>query len=193
MTTTARRQTSVNRLKALSHPVRAEALRYLNTHGSGSPRQIADALGEDVSNVSYHIRRLVELDCIELVGTEPVRGTVRHIYRPVHGHLVERSEWAAMPEEAKLANLIQCGEPVFQDFQAALEAETIGTDEHFALIRLPMRGMDRQGLKELTDICERAYREAEEIPTRCIERRMDSGEESIKVSFSLLAFEVPHF
>jgi len=194
MTTKAQRQqAAANRIKALSHPVRAAALRYLNTHGSGSPGAIADALEEDITNVSYHIRRLVKLDCVELVSTEPVRGTVRHIYRPVHGHLVERDEWTDLPEDVKKSNLIQSGEPVFQDFNAALEGGTLGKDENFSVIRLPMRGMDRKGLEEVTQICERAWREAEEVPERCLERMNDSGEEPIKVSFSLLAFEVPNF
>lgn len=194
MTTKAKRQAGeTNRLKALSHPLRAAALRYLNAHGTGSPGQIADALGEDLTNVSYHMRRLVSLGCIELVTTEPVRGTVRHVYRPVHGHLVERGEWNDLPDAVKTTNIIQSAEPVFDDFRSALDGGTIGRDEHFALIRLPMRGMDREGLRELTDICERAFHEAEEVPARCLERRNDSGEEAIKVSFSVLAFEVPNF
>jgi DNA-binding transcriptional ArsR family regulator len=188
-----RQQAAANRIKALSHPVRAAALRYLNTHGTASPGEIAESLGEDISNVSYHIRRLVKLDCAELVTTEPVRGTVRHVYRPVHGHLVEREEWADLPDALKKSNLIQSGEPAFQDFQAALESGTLGQDENFAVVRLPMRGMDREGLEEVTKICERAWAEAEEVPARCLKRMSESGEEPIKVSFSLMAFEVPRF
>jgi DNA-binding transcriptional ArsR family regulator len=188
-----RQQAAANRIKALSHPVRAAALRYLNTHGTASPGEIAASLDEDISNVSYHIRRLVKLDCAELVTTEPVRGTVRHVYRPVHGHAVERGEWDDMPEEAKKSNLIQSGEPVFEDFQTALESGTLGQDENFAVIRLPLKGMDRKGLEEVTEICEKARAEAEAVPARCLERKSDSGEEPIKVSLSLLAFEVPRF
>jgi DNA-binding transcriptional ArsR family regulator len=194
MTTQAQRQqAAANRIKALSHPVRAAALRYLNTNGTGSPGEIADALDEDITNVSYHIRRLAKLDCVELVSTEPVRGTVRHVYRPVREHLVERDEWADLPEDAKKTNLIQSGEPAFQDFRIALDSGTLGQDEHFSVIRLPLAGMDRKGLEEVTEICERAFREAQAVPERCLERRNVSDEEPIKVSFSLLAFEVPDF
>jgi DNA-binding transcriptional ArsR family regulator len=188
-----RRKTASNRIKALAHPVRAAVLQYLNVHGTGSPGEIADALGEDLSNVSYHMRRLVKLDCAELVSTEPVRGTVKHVYRPVHAHLVEAEEWDQLPDGVKKSNLLQGGEGAFQDFHTALQSGTLGQDENFALIRLPMRGMDRQGLKELVEICERAYREAEEVPGRCVERQDESGEAPIKVSFSLFAFEVPNF
>jgi DNA-binding transcriptional ArsR family regulator len=195
MATKAERQqeTTSNRIKALAHPVRAAVLQYLNVHGTGSPGEIADALGEDLSNVSYHMRRLVKLDCAELVSTKPVRGTVKHIYRPVHGHMVESGEWDELPEEAKKANVLQSGEPVFHDFRTGLESGTLGQNEDFAVIRLPMRGMDRQGLQEVIEICERAWKEAEEVPERCLERQQESGEEPIKVSFSVLAFEVPNF
>jgi DNA-binding transcriptional ArsR family regulator len=182
------------RIKALAHPVRAAVLQYLNVHGTGSPGEIADALDEDLPNVSYHMRRLVKLDCAELVRTEPVRGTVKHVYRPVRGHMVEAGEWEELPDEAKRANVLQSGEPVFQDFRAGLESGTIGQkDEDFAVIRLPMRGMDREGLREVIEICERAWGEAQEVPARCVERLKESDEEAIKVSFSLLAFEVPRF
>jgi DNA-binding transcriptional ArsR family regulator len=189
-----RQEAASNRIKAMSHPVRAAALRYLNTHGEGSPSEIADETGEDdVSNVSYHMKRLVELDCAELVRTEQVRGAVKHFYRPVRGHLVESGEWDELPDEMKRSNLLESGEPIFDDFRTALEAGTLGVDEHFAVIHFPMKGIDREGRVELTEICEQAYREAEQVPERCVARRAESGEEPIRVSFSVLAFEVPHF
>lgn len=193
MAQTERQKAATNRIKALSHPVRAAALRYLNTHGIGSPTDVAEATGEDVSNVSYHMKRLVELDCAELVRTEQVRGAVKHFYRPVHGHLVEGHEWNDLPDEVKRSNLLESGEPIFDDFRVALEAGTLGVDENFAVIHFPMKGLDREGIKEITEICERGFREAEEVPARCVTRRAESGETPRRASFSLLAFEVPHF
>ena len=56
-----------------------------------SPSELADELGEPLGNVSYHMRRLAELECIELVRTTPVRGALEHHYRatarPVFGDL----------------------------------------------------------------------------------------------------------
>jgi hypothetical protein len=45
-----------------------------------SPSELPDALGEPLGNVSYHVRILRELDCIELVRTEPRRGALEHFY-----------------------------------------------------------------------------------------------------------------
>lgn len=179
----------------MAHPLRAAVLRYLHSHGTAYPKQVADALEEDVSDVSYHMKRLAELGCAELIALEPVRGAVRHVYRAVEGHLVEAADWRALPDEVKESNVVECGELVFSDLQTALKAGTIARpdDENFAVIHFPMRGLDRQGLKEVVEISERAYREAEEVPGRCMERMKESGEEPIRVSFSQLAFEVPHF
>jgi DNA-binding transcriptional ArsR family regulator len=189
------RKAGCGRVAAMAHPVRAATLRYLHSHGTANPQEVADALGEDVSNVSYHMKRLVELDCAELVSLEPVRGAVKHIYRAVQGHLVETGDWEHLPDGVKQSNVVECGELVFDDFRTALNAGTIGRpdDETFAVIHYPMRGLDREGLKEVVEIAERAYRAAEEVPERCLERMEKSGEEPIRVSFSQLAFEVPHF
>lgn len=47
-----------------------------------SPRGIADELKEPLSNVSYHVRVLVERRTVTLHDTEPVRGSLRHLYDP---------------------------------------------------------------------------------------------------------------
>jgi DNA-binding transcriptional ArsR family regulator len=66
--------------KALSSPVRAQALRLIGD-GIASPKAIAEALGSDVRNVAYHVRVLRELGCIELTETHQRRGGLEHVYR----------------------------------------------------------------------------------------------------------------
>jgi DNA-binding transcriptional ArsR family regulator len=189
------RKAACGRVTAMAHPLRAAALRYLHSHGTASPQEVADALGEDCSNVSYHMKQLVELDCAELVRLEPVRGAMKHIYRAVQGHLVEPGDWEHLPDEVKKSNVIECGELAFDDFQTAVQAGTVGKpdDENFAVVHFPIRNVDQEGLAEIVAIAERAYHEAEEVPERALKRMEASGEKPIKVSYSQLAFEVPHF
>jgi DNA-binding transcriptional ArsR family regulator len=66
--------------KALSNPLRAKALALIGK-GVASPKSIAAAMGADVRTVSYHVRVLRKLGCIELVETQQRRGAVEHIYR----------------------------------------------------------------------------------------------------------------
>lgn len=196
MTATAHQtQAASARIKAMAHPVRAATLRYLHSHGTANPAEVASALDEDVSNVSYHMKELVKFGCAELVSLEPTGSTVKHIYRATQGHLVEAGDWEHLPDEVKESHVVECGELAFGDLQAAIRAGTVGRpdDETWAVVRFPMRSLDRQGLEEVVAIAERAYYEAEEIPERALERMRKSGEEPIRVSFSQLAFEVPHF
>ena len=65
--------------RALAHPVRAQILTELQKR-SASPSQIADAVGESVGVVSYHVRVLTEAGLAELLGTVPKRGALQHFY-----------------------------------------------------------------------------------------------------------------
>lgn len=65
--------------RALAHPVRARILTKLEKRPA-SPSQLAEAVGESVGVVSYHIRMLTEAGLAELVGTVPKRGALQHFY-----------------------------------------------------------------------------------------------------------------
>ena len=66
-TKTQRRKATKNRIKAMSHPLRGEILRIL-TERTSSPAEMARELDEELSNVSYHTKQLVEFECAELVA-----------------------------------------------------------------------------------------------------------------------------
>lgn len=82
--------------KALSHPLRQRILVKLNER-SASPSELADALGEKIGNVAYHVRTLLALETIELVETKPVRGTVEHFYRATARPFLDDEHWARLP------------------------------------------------------------------------------------------------
>jgi DNA-binding transcriptional ArsR family regulator len=65
--------------KALSHPIRVKALAVFADRIS-SPKELAVVLDLPISNVSYHVRVLVELGLIELREEERVRGSLAHFY-----------------------------------------------------------------------------------------------------------------
>jgi DNA-binding transcriptional ArsR family regulator len=67
-------------LVALRHPLRREILREMRGEKAISPREIASALRQPLSNVSYHVRVLAECAAVSLVGTKPVRGSMQHFY-----------------------------------------------------------------------------------------------------------------
>lgn len=47
-----------------------------------SPNLISADTGEPLGNVSYHVKTLLNYECVELVSTRPRRGAVEHFYLP---------------------------------------------------------------------------------------------------------------
>jgi DNA-binding transcriptional ArsR family regulator len=95
--TKRQRLTTDERLyKALSHPLRQKILVKLNERPA-SPSDLAVELDEKVGNVAYHVRALLDLNTIELVRTEPVRGTLEHFYCATARPFIDDEHWARLP------------------------------------------------------------------------------------------------
>lgn len=76
-------------MQALSNEDRVRVFAVL-CERVASPKQIAEQLGEGLSQVSYHVSVLRECGLIELDHTVPRRGAVEHFYRaagPAPGEL----------------------------------------------------------------------------------------------------------
>jgi DNA-binding transcriptional ArsR family regulator len=67
-------------LTALRHPLRRRILRRMDDEEAISPRELSRQLAEPLSNVSYHVRVLVDCSAVTLVDTQPVRGSMQHFY-----------------------------------------------------------------------------------------------------------------
>jgi DNA-binding transcriptional ArsR family regulator len=69
-------------LAALRHPLRRQILHAMAERPQPlSPRELAASLTQPLSNVSYHVRVLLDRGVLELVGTQQVRGATQHFYR----------------------------------------------------------------------------------------------------------------
>jgi DNA-binding transcriptional ArsR family regulator len=81
---------------ALNHGLRRRILRFqlkLPQGASASPVEISEALDRPLSNVSYHVRVLIEKGAVILTSTRPVRGSVEHFYRP--SETIINNKWVA--------------------------------------------------------------------------------------------------
>jgi DNA-binding transcriptional ArsR family regulator len=85
-----------NVAKAVSHPVRMRILMLLNKRVT-SPSELATELEEPLNHVSYHVKRLVDLKCAELVRTETRRGAVEHYYRATERPMLSEEDLAVLP------------------------------------------------------------------------------------------------
>jgi DNA-binding transcriptional ArsR family regulator len=179
-----------NRLKAMEHPLRARILRTLIEREIMSPAELARALAAKLSDVSYHVRRLEELECAELVSTRPVRGALEHFYRATERHFIDAKEWEQL--DPIVAEDLVCGyvQRILDDFVDSRKAEIVGYNGDFHITRTPLM-LDPKGLQEGLDLCERSRLEMSEIERRSAERRSGQGTPTIPASSSLLLFEVP--
>lgn len=188
-TKTQRREATRNRIKAMSHPLRASILRLL-TERTASPAEMARELDEELSNVSYHTKQLVEFECAELVSTRPVRGALEHFYRATERHLIDTEEWEELDPVIAEDILCEIVQTILDDFVASTRGGIIGSDENFHLTRT-LLVLDEQGRKEALEAHERARLEIVEIEARSATRMIESGEEGTNVSTSQACFELP--
>jgi len=79
------------RLRALAHPVRLRILSLL-TGAALTAADVARELGMNHANASYHLRQLLAVDVIEVVGEERIRGGAAKRYRYVVGSEARPSE-----------------------------------------------------------------------------------------------------
>jgi DNA-binding transcriptional ArsR family regulator len=179
-----------NRLKAMSHPLRARILRLLVERGTASPAELARALGAHLSDVSYHVRRLEKLQCAELVRTGQVRGAVEHFYRALELHLIDSDEWEQL--DPMMADDLVCDfmQKIVDDFVASRKADIVGSDQHFHITRTPLI-LDEEGFQKGMEAYERCRLEMSEIEAESSERRAVSGAAGIPVSSGFAYFKMP--
>ena len=188
-TKTQRRKATENRIKAMSHPLRAAVLRIL-VERTASPAEMARELDEELSNVSYHTKQLVEFECAELVSTRPVRGALEHFYRATERHLIDTEEWEELDPIMAEDLVCEFMQKILDDFVASARAQLIGGDKDFHLTRTPLV-LDQEGLAEALEAHERARLEILEIEARSAERMVESGEQGVNVSSSQGCFKMP--
>jgi DNA-binding transcriptional ArsR family regulator len=184
-----RRKATENRVKAMGHPLRAAVLRILADR-TASPAEMARELDEELSNVSYHTKQLVEFECAELVSTRPVRGALEHFYRATARHLIDTEEWEELDPVIAEDLVCEFMQKILDDFTASARMQLIGGDKDFHLTRTPLV-LDKVGLQEALEAHERARLEILEIEARSAERMIESGEEGVNVSSSQGCFKMP--
>jgi len=187
-----RRQATHNRLKAMQHPLRAEAFGLIRERGPMSPAEVARELEADVPTVSYHVRKLTEYNCVEEVENRPVRGVVEHFYRATDIHMVDIEEWAELADQSpEVAEVLtdEFMQFIVDDFTASRRASIVGRDEKFWLTRTPLI-FDDEGLDEALEAAEAYEAKITEIAARSAARR-ESEDGGIPVSSSIALFKMP--
>jgi DNA-binding transcriptional ArsR family regulator len=175
--------------KAFSHPMRGQILGILDTRVA-SPNELAAALGERLPNVSYHVRILHQLGCIELVRTAQRRGAIEHYYRAVARPYFSDSDWERLPRATQEAVSAATLRMVWNDLRAAIEAGTFEGRSDRYLTRSPLE-VDTQGWKELNALLAKVLDESVRIAAESAERLAAGDEAPIPAKLVLMHFESP--
>jgi DNA-binding transcriptional ArsR family regulator len=176
-------------VKALAHPVRVHVLDILNERVA-SPNQLAQELGEGLSQVSYHVKVLRDYECIELVKTEPRRGAVEHFYRATTRPLLTDSDFEQLPASIRTGLSATFLKRVVDDAWGALNAGTLDARDERHTSWTPMI-VDEQGWTDLSralaDTLERVF----DIQAESAGRLAEAGVEGMSVSVTMMSFETP--
>lgn len=147
-------------VKAMGHPLRFRILVALNLRVA-SPKELADEFDEPLGNVSYHVRMLDSLGCLELVDTKQRRGAVEHFYRAVTRPMFSDDDWSVLPATARREIDATLLRQIIDDVAAA--ARGGGFDREDAhIVRMPLE-VDEEGWDAAIAVIARALDDLFEI------------------------------
>jgi DNA-binding transcriptional ArsR family regulator len=173
--------------KALSHPMRTRILSILNEQVA-SPNEIADMIDERLPNVSYHVRALQELGCIELVRTAQRRGAIEHYYRAVTRPFFSDRDWKRLPRSARQAVADVVLQLVWDDLSGAIRGGTFEGRSDRHLSRSPLT-LDERGWSEVNELLGKTLGQAEQIAAKSAKRLAKSEEAGIPARLVMMSFE----
>lgn len=173
--------------KALAHPLRMRILTALN-EGVSSPNQLSQQLGEPLGNISYHIKTLLEFDCIELVKTEPRRGAIEHFYRATEPAFLSDEDWGKLPLSTRKGISGAILETIGQDVSRALAAGTLERRADTHISQTPLV-LDEQGCADLTAILAELLDRADAIQSSAAARLEAEQGEATRSKLVVFHFE----
>lgn len=174
----------------VAHPTRARAFTIL-TERTASPVEIAQEIGKDVGHVGYHVRKLLQLNLVELVDERPVRGAVEHFYRAIERPVVRETAFAEQSMEEREVFTRHTLQFHVADIARAMDEHTFDARANRALIRVPML-VDEEGFQELADLHVEMYERTLDIQARSAERRTGVDDDGgIPTVATTMFFEAP--
>jgi DNA-binding transcriptional ArsR family regulator len=174
----------------VAHPTRAKAFTIL-TERTASPVEIAQEIGKDVGHVGYHVRKLLQLDLIELVDERPVRGAVEHFYRATVRPVVSTDELTGQTVEERGVFTRHILQFHVADIARALDAGTFDSRPNRALLRTPLV-VDEDGFQELSELHDEMYERTMEIQAQSAERLVgEPTSASLNTVSATMFFELP--
>lgn len=176
--------------KALAHPLRARILDRLNERVA-SPNELSRELAEPLGNVSYHVKALLELGCIELVDTAQRRGAIEHYYRARTRARLDHTAFKKLPTSIRSEISAQTVEATIADAARALKAGTFDarTDRRASLTAGLV--LDEQAWTQLSGQVDELVERAQQLAAESAQRLEGdtSGGGEVVASLAVFAYE----
>lgn len=174
--------------KAFTHPLRGHVWVTVCEKGIASPTEIANELDLDVTEVSYHFRKLHRRKLIRLVRTVRRRGFDEHFYEPCAPVLYfDDFDWMKIPQVIRASFSADLLRRIIEELIGALRAGSFDArNRHLSRTWLML---DERGWKEMMRALQRALDQVEKIQVRSEKRLEASSGVVIPAEFVMAAFE----
>jgi predicted transcriptional regulator len=173
--------------KAISLYVRVDILRILYER-EASPKELSAMLDENLSYISYHIRQLLQYQCIEEVRTEQRRGALEHFYRATTWPFVSDQEAEKQTKITREEISVRVLQVIFSEAARSLDSGIFDarTDRHVSWMPIDV---DERGWAEIIELQLKTLEKYKEIEARNAKRLEKSDETPIEMIVSMLGFE----
>jgi DNA-binding transcriptional ArsR family regulator len=175
--------------KALAHPLRVQLLTALN-EGVASPNELAKRLKEPLTNVSYHVRMLHDLGCIELVDTAPRRGALEHYYRAIVRPFFADRDWKKLPKNTRGSISDMTLGLVWDDTAEAIKSGIFDERENRHLSRSVLC-MDEQGWEDMNDLLSETLDRAMQIQADSAGRVAKGEGDTFSATVVMMSYPTP--
>lgn len=172
-----------------SHPLTVACFMRLSEL-TASPAELALFFGEDITKVSYHVRKLAKLGAIEEVASRPVRGATEHFYRATERPVATDEDWQHMTFEERTTVSKDILQRLVAELSVAVATGTFDARPDRVLIRHADLDLDEKGWRELNSVLVEMEERTYEIQAQVYARRtagVSTG--SIPATAAYLQFE----
>jgi DNA-binding transcriptional ArsR family regulator len=161
-------------IHALNHPLRRLILKGL-MQGPASASMLAERFEISLSNVSYHLGKVLNQECEALVVVEeiPRRGAKETVYRVKASFLLDVIDWPAIPESMRSGLRALALQDFLEAANASLEADAAPpkegnrprVDSGYYLYRPVLA--DESGQREISKAAEEFAEKVAAVEARC--------------------------
>lgn len=173
----------------VAHPVRSLCLTRL-AERTASPAELSAELGENLGNVSYHVRKLYKAGVIEIVEERPVRGAMEHFYRAVVRPHFSDEDVAAASIDDRQAHAREILALLAANATEAIAEKTFAARSNYHISRVPFR-VDETGWLAMRDLFADNLDRILEIQAESAERLGGTDDLGIPIIAFNTFFEMP--